>query len=64
MPMPNTRKPDLRYNDSCCRDNTAYEAILNVQREEKRKLIIKLKELANMHGYRIVSIIELEEIEY
>lgn len=61
--MPNTRKPDLRYNDSCCMDNTACEAILNVQREEKRSLIRALKTLANEHGYRIVSLIELEEME-
>lgn len=61
--MPNTRTTDFRYNNSCCRDNTAHEAISNIQREERRKLISELKDLANQHGYRIVSIIELEEME-
>ena len=63
MPMPNTRTADFRYNSSSCRDNTAHEAISNIQKEERRKLITALKDLANQHGYRIVSLIELEEME-
>ena len=31
--MPNTKKPDMKYNDSGCRDMTPYEALHNVQRE-------------------------------
>lgn len=61
--MPNTRTTDFRYNNSSCRDNTAHEAISNIQKEERRKLITALKDLANQHGYRIVSLIELEEME-
>ena len=63
MQMPNTRTTDFRYNASSCRDNTAHEAISNIQREERRNLITALKALANQHGYKIVSLIELEELE-
>lgn len=63
MPMPNTKTTDSRYNDSSYRDSTAHEAISNIQKEERRKLIAVLKDLANQHGYRIVSLIELEEME-
>ena len=61
--MPNTRNPDMKYNDSGCKDMTAYEAVRNVQREERRKLIIDLKQLAEKKGYRIVNDIELEELD-
>lgn len=61
--MPNTKQPDMRFNESGCKDLTAYEALKNVQREERRQLISELKELAYKHGYRIVSTIELKEIE-
>ena len=63
MQVPNTRTTDFRYNGSSCRDNTAHEAISNIQREERRKLIAELKALANQYGYKIVSLIELEELE-
>ena len=61
--MSNTKKPDSRYNDSSCVDMTAYEAIENVRREERKKLISKIKKLAKDHGYRITNVIEIEEIE-
>ena len=61
--MSNTKKPDSRYNDSSCIDMTAYEAIENVRREERKKLISEMKNLANDYGYRITSLIELEELE-
>ena len=61
--MSNTKKPDSRYNDSSCIDMTAYEAIENVRREERKKLISEIKNLANDYGYRITSVIELEELE-
>ena len=61
--MANTKKPDSRYNDSSCIDMTAYEAIENVRREERKKLISEIKKLANEHGYRITNVIEIEEIE-
>ena len=44
--MPNTKQPDMRYNDSGYNDSTAYEALKNIQKEERRKLICELKELA------------------
>ena len=44
--MLNTKNPDMKYNDSGCRDMTAYEALRNVQREERRKLITAIKALA------------------
>lgn len=61
--MPNTKKPDMKYNDSGCRDMTAYEALRNVQREERRNLIAAIKALAKEHGYKIVNVIELEELD-
>ena len=44
-------------------DITAYEAIKNVRREERRRLIAELKALANKHGYRIVSTIQLKDMD-
>ena len=61
--MPNTKKPDMKYNDSGCRDMTAYEALRNVQREERRNLITAIKALAKERGYKIVNVIELEELD-
>lgn len=61
--MSNTKKPDSRYNDSSCIDMTAYEAIENVRREERKKLISEIKKLAKDYGYRITNVIEIEEIE-
>ena len=52
-----------RRNSSGCTDATAYEAIKNVRREERRKLIAELKALANKHGYRIVSTIRLKDMD-
>ena len=52
-----------RCNSSGCTDITAYEAIKNVRREERRRLIAELKALANKHGYRIVSTIRLKDMD-
>ena len=52
-----------RRNSSGCTDATAYEAIKNVRREERRRLIAELKALANQHGYRIVSTIRLKDMD-
>lgn len=52
-----------RCNSSGCTDITAYEAIKNVRREERRRLIAELKALANKHGYRIVSTIQLKDMD-
>ena len=52
-----------RRNSSGCTDATAYEAINNVRREERRRLIAELKALANKHGYRIVSTIQLKDMD-
>ncbi|MDO5396530.1 MAG: hypothetical protein Q4G33_01245 [bacterium] len=48
-------------NASGCKDFTAYEAIKNVQREERQKLIADITELAAKHGYEITSQIKLAE---
>ena len=61
--MPNTKNPDMKYNESGCKDMTAYEALRNVQREERRNLITAIKALAKERGYRIVNVIELEELD-
>ena len=53
----------MKYNDSSCRDMTAYEALRNVQREERRNLIAAIKALAKERGYKIVNVIELEELD-
>ena len=57
------RHENDRINSSGCTDITAYEAIKNVPREERRKLIAELKALANKHGYRIVSTIQLKAMD-
>lgn len=51
------------FNGSGCKDTTAYAAILNVQRDEKKRLIADLKELAKKRGYRIKGCIELREVK-
>lgn len=61
--MANTKKPDSRYNDSSCIDMTDYEAIENIHREERRRLISEIRNLAKKYGYRITNVIELEEIK-
>lgn len=63
MFVANTKNPDLRYNNSGYADMTAYEALQNVRREERRQLIAELKEVAKKHGYKITSTIELKELE-
>ena len=50
-------------NKSGCKDKTAYEAIRNVRREERKKLIAEIKELAARYGYEIDCRIDLREIK-
>lgn len=50
-------------NASGCKDFTAYEAIKNIQREERQKLIEDITELAAKRGYEITSVIRLKEIQ-
>ena len=57
------RHENDKINSSGCTDITAYEAIKNVRREERRRLIAELKALANKHGYRIVSTIQLKDMD-
>ena len=47
------------YNNSGCVDKTAYEALKNIRREERRALINLLKLTAENHGYEITNRIEL-----
>lgn len=49
-------------NQSGLKDKTAYEAIQNVRKEERRKLREKLHTLANENGYVITGKIYLKEI--
>jgi len=49
-------------NQSGLKDKTAYEAIQNVRKEERRKLREKLHALANENGYVITGKIYLKEI--
>lgn len=61
--MANSRIPKYKYNQSGCKDATAYAAIENIRREERRTLIGKLKQLANSYGYRIVGTIRVKEMD-
>lgn len=56
-------KADERNNDSGYRDPTACKALRNAKKQERRDLIQKLNALANQHGYQIISIIKLREID-
>ena len=56
-------KADERNNDSGYRDPTAYKALRNAKKQERRDLIQKLNALANQHGYQIISIIKPREID-
>lgn len=60
--MPYNKNEEI-YNASGCIDTTAYKAIKNIKKEERRELINKLKDLANQYGYKIISIIRLRELE-
>ena len=52
-----------KFNQSGYKDMTAYEAVQNVRREERRKLIAEIKELARKHGYIITGQINIKEIK-
>lgn len=52
-----------KLNTSGCRDETAYEAMKNIRREERKRLIADITELAARRGYEITSNIRLEEIK-
>ncbi|MBE7048463.1 MAG: hypothetical protein E7393_03715 [Ruminococcaceae bacterium] len=58
-----SRAPDLKYNDSGYVDNTSFEALKKIRREERRQLIYEIKELAKKYGYEVINTIELKEIE-
>lgn len=51
-----------KYNQIGYKDMTAYEAVKNVHREERRKLIAEIRVLAQSHGYVITGAINLKEI--
>lgn len=53
-----------KYNQSGYKDMTAFEAVQNVRREERRKLIAEIKALALNHGYIITGQINIKEITY
>ena len=44
-------------NQSGLKDKTAYEAIQNVRKEERRKLREKLHALANENGFVVVAVV-------
>ena len=51
-----------KYNQSGYKDMTAFEAVQNVRREERRKLSAEIKALALSHGYIITGQINIKEI--
>ena len=50
-------------NTSGCIDKTAYNALKNIRREERKCLINLLKLTAEKHGYKITGRIYSSEIE-
>ena len=52
-----------KLNSSGCLDKTAFDAIQNVRRAERKKLIAEIKELAARYGYEIDCRINLKEIK-
>ena len=52
-----------KLNSSGCLDKTAFDAIQNVRRAERKKLIAEIKELAARYGYEIDCRIDLKEIK-
>lgn len=50
-------------NASGCKDLTAYEALKNVRRAERKRLIADITELAARRGYEITSNIQLKELQ-
>ena len=48
-----------KLNASGCRDETAYEAMKNIRREERKRLIADITELAASRGYEITSNIQM-----
>ncbi len=50
-------------NASGCKDITAYEAMKNIRREERKKCIEDLWETANKYGFAITSKIILKDIK-
>ena len=52
-----------KLNSSGCLDKTAFDAIQNVRRAERKKLIEEIKELAARYGYEIDCRIDLKEIK-
>ena len=52
-----------KMNASGLRDETAYTAVKNIRREERRNLITEMKNLAERYGYKITGRIDLREIK-
>ena len=51
------------YNASGCKDVTAYEAIKNIRREERKKCIDEINEIAYKYGFIITSKITLKDVK-
>ena len=60
--MSNSRQPDIKYNKSGYADTTAYEAMKNVQREERKQIVSQMQEIAKKYGYKIINRIELKAL--
>ena len=56
-------KYDDQNNQNGYKDPTVYNALKKIKNDECQELIQKMNALANQHGYRIVSIIKLREID-
>ena len=51
-------------NGSGCKDLTAYEAIKKIRREEKRRLIAELKELAESRGEKLYGLDAIADLRF
>jgi hypothetical protein len=60
--MSNSRQLDIKYNKSGYVDTTAYEAMKNVQREERKQIVSQMQEIAKKYGYKIINRIELKAL--
>ena len=52
-----------KLNASSCKDETAYKAIKNIRRGERKRLIADILTLVASRGYKITNNIRLEEIK-
>lgn len=65
--VPNNRNPDEKFNASGYFDETAYNAICNIDKEEltmrRRRVMLRFMEIAAEEGLKIASYVKLVEAD-